>query len=308
MLGELLRAECRTRKASGESPTREELEARFPGLASPSQPGSDSDVSEGSIFRKGTAESALCTSFFGSIRSGVPRSASREPPTLSPGRGSVGYRLKAVLGRGGMGIVYLAEDEELHRPVAVKVLHPWIFLDSLLGEILLEEARTAARLKHASIVPVYDVGKQDDGSYFFVMEYVEGDSLAELIDARPIDHDQAVAWAEQLAEALDTRIDRASSTATSSRRTSSSIKTGVPGLPTWPRAARARASEARGGVLGHASLHGARADTRPVGFSWDGARTFGPWESCSTRCSPADGRSTRTMPRTSLTRSWSKIR
>src|SRR5690242_4276026 len=68
------------------------------------------------------------------------------------------YRIERVLGEGGFGRVYLAHDEQLHRPVAVKVPHPHLVSRPLDAEAYLKEARTVANLDHPHIVPVYDVG------------------------------------------------------------------------------------------------------------------------------------------------------
>ncbi|MEX0674279.1 MAG: serine/threonine-protein kinase [Gaiellaceae bacterium] len=92
------------------------------------------------------------------------------------------FRIERRLGRGGMAAVYLAHDEELGRPVAVKVL------ESLAGEDesrrrFIREARLAARLTHPNIVTVYDAGEHD-GAPYIVMEYVEGETLAELFARR----------------------------------------------------------------------------------------------------------------------------
>lgn len=81
------------------------------------------------------------------------------------------YRLKEKLGRGGMGIVYLAEDTELEREVAIKVL------SAAAADDLLAEARVLARLEHPGIVPVHDAGTLPDGRAYFVMKRVEGDPL-----------------------------------------------------------------------------------------------------------------------------------
>lgn len=81
------------------------------------------------------------------------------------------YRLKEKLGRGGMGIVYLADDTELEREVAVKVLSTAASAD------LLAEARVLARLEHPGIVPVHDAGTLPDGRGYFVMKRVQGEPL-----------------------------------------------------------------------------------------------------------------------------------
>jgi len=94
--------------------------------------------------------------------------------TLAGGR----YRIERELGRGGMAGVYLARDEELHRPVAVKVLAEHLGDDETFRTRFLREARLAGRLSHPNIVQVYDAG-ETDGRPFIVMEYVPGGTLAE---------------------------------------------------------------------------------------------------------------------------------
>jgi serine/threonine-protein kinase len=90
------------------------------------------------------------------------------------------YRLERPLGHGGMATVYLAQDEDLHRPVAVKVLAENLAGDAALRERFLREARLAARLSHPNVVSVYDAGETEDGLPYIVMEYVPGTTLAEL--------------------------------------------------------------------------------------------------------------------------------
>ena len=87
------------------------------------------------------------------------------------------YRIERTLGHGGMATVYLAQDEELRRPVAVKVLAEHVASDETLRRRFLREARLAARLSHPNIVQVYDVGEAE-GRLFLVMEYVSGRTLA----------------------------------------------------------------------------------------------------------------------------------
>jgi serine/threonine protein kinase len=98
--------------------------------------------------------------------------------TLASGR----YRLEDVLGRGGMATVYLAQDEELDRPVAVKVLAGHLADGPNFRDRFVREARLAAQLSHPNIVQIFDAG-EDDGSPYIVMEYVEGRSLADELDA-----------------------------------------------------------------------------------------------------------------------------
>ena len=94
------------------------------------------------------------------------------------------YRLLAALGRGGMASVYAAEDVELGREVALKItltLDP----DGSLAERLLREARILARLEHPGIVPVHDVGRLPDGRIFYVMKWVRGRRLDEMLPEMP---------------------------------------------------------------------------------------------------------------------------
>lgn len=88
------------------------------------------------------------------------------------------YQVIRVLGKGGFGRVYLTQDNELHRQVAVKVPHRVV--DDRQAAAWLEEARMVAALDHEHIVPVYDIGRADDGSIFMVSKYIEGVTLREV--------------------------------------------------------------------------------------------------------------------------------
>jgi eukaryotic-like serine/threonine-protein kinase len=90
------------------------------------------------------------------------------------------YRLGSLLGVGGMASVYLASDRVLERQVAVKVLSPPYAQDPVFVERFRREARSAARLSHPNVVAVFDSGS-DAGEHYLVMEYVAGQSLAELL-------------------------------------------------------------------------------------------------------------------------------
>jgi hypothetical protein len=117
---------------------------------------------------------------------------------------SVGiYEVRARIGRGGMGEVYLARDTRLGRPVALKVLPERFALDERFRERLLRESRLAASLDHPHVVPVYDAGEAD-GRLFIAMRYVDGVDLKALLrDAAPLAPERVVEIADQVAEALD---------------------------------------------------------------------------------------------------------
>ncbi|HTL95647.1 MAG TPA: serine/threonine-protein kinase [Gemmatimonadaceae bacterium] len=92
------------------------------------------------------------------------------------------YALEREIGHGGMGVVYLARDLKLDRPVAIKTLPPHLSNDPNIRERFLREARTAAALSHPNIVPIYRAD-EIDGHVFFAMGYVDGDSVADQVRA-----------------------------------------------------------------------------------------------------------------------------
>lgn len=111
------------------------------------------------------------------------------------------YSLQRELGRGGMGVVYLARDVQLDRDVAIKVLPTHLAQHAASRERFLREARTAAGLSHPHIVPIHRVGEAG-GFVFFVMTFVDGETLGERLRTRgPLPHAEAarvlreVAWA-----------------------------------------------------------------------------------------------------------------
>src|SRR6266446_5481127 len=111
------------------------------------------------------------------------------------------YSLERELGRGGMGVVYLAREVRLDRPVAIKLLPPSKTADPRLRERFLREARTAAKLSHPNVIPIHAV--EEIGEFvFFAMAYVEGETLTERVRRRgPLPPSEAarvlrdVAWA-----------------------------------------------------------------------------------------------------------------
>lgn len=113
-----------------------------------------------------------------------------------------GCRLNKRIGKGAMGVVYLAEQIELKRPVAFKILDPRFSSDRSYVERFEMEARAAAQLSHPNIVKVYDFGNEDR-LYYIVSEYVDGPSIQSLIQERgTLPPEEAVEYALQVAQGL----------------------------------------------------------------------------------------------------------
>ncbi|WP_353268637.1 serine/threonine-protein kinase, partial [Gemmatimonas sp.] len=113
------------------------------------------------------------------------------------------FRLVREIGRGGMGVVFLAEDTQLQRRVAIKTLPPHLAADAAVRERFLREARTAAGLSHPNIVPIYSAAERDSVVYF-TMGYVHGESLAERLQRDGVmEVGTALAVTRQLALALE---------------------------------------------------------------------------------------------------------
>src|SRR5207249_1752162 len=93
------------------------------------------------------------------------------------------YSIDRELGRGGMGVVYLARDVHLDRPVAIKLLPPDRAQQPSLRERFLREARMAAKLSHPNIIPIHAV-EETAGFVYYVMAFVDGESLAQRVRAR----------------------------------------------------------------------------------------------------------------------------
>ncbi len=131
-----------------------------------------------------------------------------EPPSLlEPGTEVGAYRIERILGRGGMGVVYLAHDTRLHRPVALKSLPPHLFRDDRMHARLRKEARAAAALAHPAIATVYAL-EQIGGQLFIASEYLEGHTLREEMTAGRVDQARAVAIATEIAKALTAAHER----------------------------------------------------------------------------------------------------
>ncbi|MCY0992104.1 serine/threonine-protein kinase [Nannocystis sp. ILAH1] len=115
------------------------------------------------------------------------------------------YQLLSVLGRGGMGSVYVAEDVHLRRRCALKVLHPHFAEERANVERFLREAQMMARLEHVNIVDIYSFGEDPSGLVYFAMELLQGEDLYTRLKAsgeRPYLVHEACLWALQLARAV----------------------------------------------------------------------------------------------------------
>lgn len=124
-------------------------------------------------------------------------------PVQDPRIFSDRYELTHLVARGGMALVYRAHDRLLDRVVALKVLFPELSVDPTFVERFRREAQSAAKLSHPNIVPVYDWG-EDDGTYFIVMEFVDGEPLSNVLRAEGhLDAIEAAAITSQVADALD---------------------------------------------------------------------------------------------------------
>src|SRR5205809_1067801 len=121
---------------------------------------------------------------------------------LSQALGS-SYTLEGEIGRGGMGVVFNARDERLKRQVAIKVLPPELAFREEIRLRFVREAETAARLSHPHIVPIHSVGESPDGLVYFVMAYVDGESLGAKLKRRGrLPPDEARRIMQETADAL----------------------------------------------------------------------------------------------------------
>src|SRR4051794_41895171 len=119
--------------------------------------------------------------------------------TVGPGTTFAGYEVQAVVGRGGMGVVYLARDPKLERPVALKLIAPELARDERFRSRFLKEPRLAAALDHPHVIPIYDAG-DCDGQLYLAMRYVEGSDLGTLLQRDgPLEPGRALELLAQIA-------------------------------------------------------------------------------------------------------------
>jgi hypothetical protein len=175
ILKELAQAEYCTRVACDAAPTRQELQSRFPEVA-------------GQLDLDAIAAEAKNR---------------RAPPARLPKGHRLGaYEIIDLLGNGAMGAVYLAEDAQLHRRVAVKVPSRGQFSSPDDVERFLREAETIAALQHPGIVAVHHLDRDGDGMPLIVMQHVEGDSLDKLLAGGRLPPEQAAAVMADVAAAV----------------------------------------------------------------------------------------------------------
>jgi serine/threonine protein kinase len=112
------------------------------------------------------------------------------------------YRVERILGQGGFGIVYLACDEQLSRPVAIKVPHAHLVTQAVDAQAYLSEARTVANLDHPNIVPVHDVGSTDQFPCFIVSKFIDGSNLQAMAKTSRLSREECAAFVATVADAL----------------------------------------------------------------------------------------------------------
>jgi len=133
----------------------------------------------------------------GITRTLVPSQEPIEKGSTLAGR----YRISKELGRGGMGVVFQAEDLQLKRTAALKFLPPELTHVPEVRERFMHEAQAAAAINHPNIVTIYEISEHQNQTYI-AMEHVEGETLKHKIDRRPLPLDEAVDTALQIAEGL----------------------------------------------------------------------------------------------------------
>src|SRR2546421_12738089 len=121
--------------------------------------------------------------------------------TLAPGTKLGRYEIRSKIGEGGMGEVYLAEDLQLHRKVALKVLPVEVASNQDRMRRFKQEATAAAALNHPNIAHIYEIG-ETEGTHFIAMEFVDGLTLRELIHGKQTDLSKLLRYLQHAAEGL----------------------------------------------------------------------------------------------------------
>ena len=121
---------------------------------------------------------------------------------LAPGAQLGPYSITAEIGRGGMGIVFLAQDPRLKRQVAIKLLPPDLSRDATAKQRFLQEAQAASALDHPNICTIHEINETADGQLYLVMAHYAGETLKERIARGPLALDDAVDIATQVGQGL----------------------------------------------------------------------------------------------------------
>ena len=138
---------------------------------------------------------------------------------IEPGTRLGQYEVVSLLGGGGMGVVYKAQDTRLKRLVALKLLPPELTRDDTAKQRLLQEAQAASALDHPNICTIHEINETPDGQLYLVMAYYEGETLKHKIERQPLPIDDALETAMQVAQGLPRHTAPGSSTGTSNRPT-----------------------------------------------------------------------------------------
>src|SRR5512140_4008775 len=109
------------------------------------------------------------------------------------------FEISRILGKGGMGTVYLARDQRLGRYVALKVLNQDELASDEARARFTREARAAAAVRQQNVATIYEVGESETGEPFIVMEYCEGETLSQRLRRRPLDAAEYLSIARQIA-------------------------------------------------------------------------------------------------------------
>jgi len=132
----------------------------------------------------------------------------RDDPLVAEGDPLLGqvvdgrYRIERCIGEGGMGAVYLATHTSLNKRMALKVLQGALASDPDVVQRFIQEAQASSSIGHPNIIDISDFGRLDDGSVYFVMEYLDGQSLTDLVASGPVPIEVAVPIVHQIASAL----------------------------------------------------------------------------------------------------------
>ena len=118
------------------------------------------------------------------------------------------YRVIKELGEGGMGQVFLAEDTQLEREVAIKFLPADLVQDADRRRRFLTEAKAASALNHPNVCVIHEVGESEDGAPFLVMEYVAGETLTERVQTGPLKISTVIDIGLQVADALEAAAEK----------------------------------------------------------------------------------------------------